>query len=151
MSNPTDIAAPVPPPPAPPRHRWLSVLVALLIFVAGGVCGAGLTVLVVVNRVQHAIRHPETAPARLAGVLQRRLDLTNEQRTQVEAIIAKRQTELIAIRREFQPRIAQQLEQLRGEISDVLTDEQRARWDDLFTAIVTRWLPPPAPAPPRPK
>ena len=118
-----------------------------MIFAAGVVCGAGGTVLVVVNRLQHAIHHPEDAPERLAGALQRRLDLTNEQRNQVEAIIARRQGELMAIRRQFQPQVVGQLDQLRDEIGQVLTDDQRERWTTLFTTYVNRWLPPP-PTPP---
>jgi hypothetical protein len=147
MSAAHDSAAPLELPPAPRRRRWPTVLLALAIFAAGLVCGAGATVLVVVNRVQHAIRHPEEAPARLAAVLQRRLDLTNEQRTQVEAIIARRQAELIAIRRQFQPQIAGQLDRLRDEIGEVLTDDQRVRWQKLFSTYVNRWLPPPPAAP----
>lgn len=147
MSTEHDSAAPVHLPPAPRRRRWPTVLLALTIFAAGAVCGAGATVLVVVKRVQHAIHHPEEAPARLAGVLQRRLDLTNEQRSQVEAIIAKRQQELMDIRRQFQPQIAGQLDQLRDEIDEVLTDEQREHWESLYKNYVTRWLPAPPPAP----
>jgi hypothetical protein len=138
-------------PPVPRRRRWPMVLLALAIFAAGAVCGAGATVIFVVNRVQHAIHHPEDAPARLAGVLQRRLDLTDAQRAEVDAIIAKRQTELLAIRREVQPQVADELEELRAEVDQVLTAEQREHWSKLFDTFIRRWLPqaPPPPAPVR--
>lgn len=129
-------------PPAPrPRRRWLTALLGILIFVAGAACGAGLTVVVVANRIQHAIQHPEEAPPRIADRLQWRLGLDDAQRAKIEAIVAKHQTELMAIRREVQPKVVEQLEQVRDEISGVLNDPQRERWTELFNEVRERWLP----------
>jgi hypothetical protein len=129
-------------PPAPlPRRRWLTALLGMLIFVAGAACGAGFTVVVVANRVQHAIQHPEEAPPRIAARLKWRLGLDDDQQAKVEAIVAKHQVELLAIRREFQPKVVDQLEQVRDEISGVLNDSQRERWTKLFDEVRERWLP----------
>jgi predicted Co/Zn/Cd cation transporter (cation efflux family) len=113
----------------------------MLIFVAGAACGAGFTVVVVANRVQHAIQHPEEAPPRIAARLKWRLGLDDDQQAKVEAIVAKHQVELLAIRREFQPKVVDQLEQVRDEISGVLNDSQRERWTKLFDEVRERWLP----------
>jgi hypothetical protein len=128
--------------PRAKQRRWVTLLLAVMIFAAGLVTGAGLTVLVVAKRVQYAIQHPETAPARISAVLQRRLGLDDAQKEQVESIVAKRQVELLAIRRDYQPRVTAELEQLRDEIGEVLTPSQRERWTELFDEYRNRWLPP---------
>jgi DNA anti-recombination protein RmuC len=125
-----------------PRRRWVTVLAALLIFSAGLASGVGLTVVVAVHRLQHAIHHPEEAPSRVAAMLQRRLRLSDEQKSQIEKIVAKRQAELTAIRQRFHPEVAKQLDELHKEIGEVLTEPQRERWAKMFSEFRERWLPP---------
>jgi hypothetical protein len=128
--------------PAPaPQRRWTTVLAAVLIFGAGLASGVGLTVVVAVHRLQHAIHHPEEAPARVAHMLQRRLGLSTEQESRIETIVAKRQAELTAIRQQFHPQIAHQLDELHQEIGEVLTAPQRERWASMFSEFRERWLP----------
>lgn len=135
----TQVSQPLPPPER--RRRWLTILLALVIFAAGVVSGGGLAVLFLVNRLQYAIHHPEVAPARIAATLDRRLGLDDEQEQQVEQIIARHQTEIAAIRRQFQPQIMQQLDQVRDEVAAVLTEPQREKWSQLFEQFQSRWLP----------
>ncbi len=125
-----------------PRRRWLTALLGVLIFGAGFACGAGFTIVVAVHRLQYAIHHPEEAPARVASTLQRKLRLDDAQKAKIEAIVAKHQVELAAVRREFQPRVIEQLEQIRDEIGQVLDDSQRERWTKMFDTVRDRWLPP---------
>jgi hypothetical protein len=121
------------------------VLAAVLIFGAGLASGVGLTVVVAVHRLQHAIHHPDEAPTRVASMLQRRLGLSDEQKSQIEAIVAKRQAELTAIRQQFHPEISHQLDELHREIGEVLTAPQRERWATIFSEFRERWLPPAPP------
>jgi hypothetical protein len=128
--------------PAPvKRRRWLTVVLAALIFAAGLVSGAAVTMAVAVHRLQYFIHHPEEAPARIAGRLQRRLGLDDVQKAKVEAIVANRQRELMTLRGEMQPQVLEQLNLLRAEISDVLTEPQRGRWQRMFDDLRERWLP----------
>jgi Skp family chaperone for outer membrane proteins len=132
-----------------PRRRWPIVLMALVIFLAGMASGAAVTIVYAVNRLQYAIHHLEVAPARISATLARRLDLSNEQQQEIEQIIARRQTEITAIRHEFQPRIVQQLDSVYSEVAAVLDDAQRTKWSRLFEQFKERWLPaapPDAPA-----
>jgi hypothetical protein len=129
------------PPAPPPRRRWLTALFGILIFVGGTACGAGLMLLVVDKRIQHAIHHPEEAPQRIATRLKWWLGLDADQRAKVEAIVSKHQVELMKIRREVQPKVVEQLGQVRDEISGVLTDSQRERWMKLYDEVRDRWLP----------
>jgi len=133
--------------PARPR-RWVRVLVALLIFIGGMVCGGGLTIIGAVERIHHAIHHPEEVPGRITRYLTRRLDLSDDQSHQIEQIIREHQKNLQEIRRGVQPRVEAELELLRRDISRVLTPEQRDKWDDIFDDALDRWMPPPPPASP---
>jgi len=143
---PNNVLQPLPPPAG--RRRWLTILLALVVFVAGMASGAALTVHFAVSRLQFAIHHPEAAPPRIAAVIQRRLDLDDQQRAEVEKIVAKHQREIAAIRRQFQPEIVDELDLVRDEIAAVLKEPQRERWTQLFEHFKQRWLPP---APPKPE
>ncbi len=125
-----------------PRRRWLTVLLGVLIFAGGFATGAGSTIIAAVHRLQYAIHHPEEAPARIAARLHRKLGLDETQQSEVEAIVAKHQAALAVIRREFQPKVMAQLEQIRDEISQVLTEPQREKWIQMFNDVRDRWLPP---------
>jgi Spy/CpxP family protein refolding chaperone len=132
--------------PARPR-RWVRIFAALLIFFGGMVCGGGLAVIVAVRNIRHAIHHPEEVPGRITRYLTRRLDLTADQADQVERDIAECQMHLQAIRRENQPRVSAELLLLRQRVAQVLTPEQRSKWDDIFDDAIDRWMPPPPPPP----
>ncbi len=142
--TPSNVSQQLPPPAG--RRRGLTILLALVIFVAGMASGAALTVHFAVSRLQFAIHHPEAAPPRIAAAIQRRLDLDDAQSAEVEKIIAKHQLEIAAIRSKFQPEIMQQLDSVRDEVAAVLKEPQREKWTQLFDQFQDRWLPvmPPA-------
>ena len=127
----------------PRRRRWLTLLLGLVIFIAGLAAGSGLTVLFAIRGLQYAIHHPEQGPARLASVLQRKLGLDDRQKSQVQAIATERQAALQGIRREFHPQVQHQFDLLREQVDGVLTDSQRTRWERLFDELRQRWTPPP--------
>jgi hypothetical protein len=140
MKPETTTLEPLPSPSG--KRRWLTLLLALVVFVAGMASGAALTVHYAVNRLQFAIQHPEFAPARIATTLQRRLDLDDAQTSQVEQIMVRRQVEISAVRRKFRPEIVEQLDAVRNEVAAVLTEPQREKWTQLFDQFQERWLPP---------
>lgn len=135
-----------PPLPSPRGGRWKRRLLALTLFLAGVVCGVGLTVIVAVNRLQHAIQHPEQAPDRIAKVLTRRLDLTPAQAADVRAALERHQQKLQAIRHEVWPRVREELDATRNDIAAVLDEKQRSHLDEMYDTVVTHWLPPEAAA-----
>ena len=142
MSNLNSNSMTIPPRP----RRWLRILASLLIFGAGMICGGGLTIVVAVHRITQAIHHPEEAPARITKYLTRRLDLNPDQAEKVEQLIAARQAHLQAIRREVQPRVESELNELKAEVNQILTPDQHVKWDQIFDEALDRWLPPPPPA-----
>jgi len=143
MSNPPSLPV-VTIPPRP--RRWLRFFAALLIFGAGLVCGSGATVFVAVRNIQRFIHHPEEVPPRITKFLTRKLDLSSQQADEIEPMIAETQKHLQEIRRENQPRVQRELATLHDQISQVLNDEQREKWDQVYDDALDRWMPPPPPA-----
>ena len=132
--------------PKRPR-RWRAMLLSLVIFLAGAVVGSALTVIVVAHRIQHAIRHPEEAPARIAKDLKKRLVLSDDQQQHVQAILAERLADLQTLRIQLQPQINAQLDLAFRQISEVLTPEQAQKWRMISHDYGREWLSP-APFPP---
>jgi hypothetical protein len=139
--------APSSPAVPPPRQRaaWVSLLIYLVVFVSGSVCGAGLTLVVARHRIQRLIHHPEAGMRQLDRALEDRLRLTPDQRTKVRAILEKRQAALQRARRIVQPQIEREFGELVKEINDVLTPRQQRAWHRMVSRM-RRWFPPPAAA-----
>src|ERR1051326_2923658 len=117
----------------PRRRRWVSWLLAIVIFFAGAAVGSGLAVVIVVRKVQYAIQHPEAARARLVSHLQRRLGLNAAQTSQVQQIMTRRQRALQEIRRDVQPRVEAQFDGMRDEIAATLDAGQREKWERMYS------------------
>jgi hypothetical protein len=127
----------------PRRSRlWARFLLWLIIFVSGGAAGAGVTLIVIRQRVLHAIQHLDEMPARIAGCLRQRYDLSDRQTQQVEEILVRRQHALRVIRRQFQPEVERELDRLQEDISAVLDDKQRTKWQEYFQKLRQTWTPP---------
>jgi hypothetical protein len=129
--------------PGRPR-RWSTILLAVLLFLAGGATGAALAVVFVVHRVAHMIQQPQDVPPRLTAYLRRHLGLTDAQASQLRAILDHREAGLIQIRHDVDPRVQAEIAQLRSEVAAVMTDAQRPKWYEMFDHARDRWLPPAA-------
>jgi hypothetical protein len=129
-------------PPRTGRSRpWLRGLLLLVIWISGAVVGAGGALIVARQRVLHRIHHPEEMPAAVVSRLQSKLGLNDRQAEQVETVLENGQREIQAVRRQFQPRLEDELDQLGEEIGAVLDRDQRRRWDDYFLRLRKTWLP----------
>ncbi len=129
-------------PPALHRpRRWLNWLLMLVLFLSGLGIGAGGTLIVVRNRILQAFHHPEKAPRQIAERLRSRLNLSDTQASQVEAIVRTHQVELRKIRRAVQPRVEEQLTQVEEEIGRVLDDGQRVKWHEIIAYLRKVWIP----------
>jgi hypothetical protein len=130
------------PSPVRPRRRWLSVLLVVVLLGCGALIGSGLTVLVAVNRLQHALHHPEEFPAKATAMLRHKLGLSDDQAAKVEDIFRHRQAALLAIRREARPRVEAELGRVRAEVAEVLDAAQVNEWNLWFEEKRAKWLPP---------
>lgn len=133
------------------RTRMLAVLLLVSVFAAGLVAGAAINHL---TGATAEVRRgdgprggrmgpggPGGQPPSPAAMLARRLELTGDQREQVEAIFERRRQSTEVILSEFQPRIEAQRDSTDMEIRAVLTPEQTVEFDRI---VAER---PPAPGP----
>jgi hypothetical protein len=118
------------------------VLLMLAIFASGFVVGSFATGMFIRGKVIESIQSPESVPPRIAARLRRVLDLSDAQTDEVTAIIEKRRLAIQSIRREFQPQIEKQLDEAQAEIAEILSGEQRERWQRHITDMRSIWLPP---------
>ena len=128
---------------------WQVVLATVAIFVAGLVTGGAVTLGVV----RWAVRHPRINPAQMFMPGQQRpgsgqpsqigpqlmrsfigqLDLTDEQRAKIQPIARRTVGQLARERREVQLTSALLIEKMQDEIADVLTPEQRVKFENLIS------------------
>jgi Spy/CpxP family protein refolding chaperone len=125
---------------------WQVILATIAIFVAGLVTGGAVTLGVVKWIASH--RGPNPA-ALLQGFPQRQgqmqqfgpqlmrryaeqLGLTDEQRARIVPIVRRTAAQLGRDRREVQLQTALALEKMQDEIADVLTPEQRLKFEDMI-------------------
>ena len=126
--------------PVARRRRWVSILLALVIFGSGCIAGGAAALLIVRNRIREAVRHPELAPTMVANVLRRKLALDEEQTQAVEAILRTRHE---AFRRQMHPRATAELQRVEKEVAEVLTPAQQTKWEALLDEWRSNWVPPP--------
>jgi len=129
------------PLPAPRRRRWLSILLALLVFMSGLAIGAAGAVAFIVHQVQYTIHHPALVPERAAARLASKLSLTPVQQAQVREVITRHQAKIQHLRREVQPRIEVELQGVYDEVAAVLDPKQCATWQALYSDFKAKWLP----------
>ena len=145
--------------PSPKLWRRRGCVTAVLLvaaFAFGIVCGAGGSIYIIAKRVQANIRHPEQRVENGTRTLTRRLGLTESQEPKVRAILQTSHQAMSKLRRRQAPEVARLLTETDQQITEVLTQEQRAKWRQLVDRWRRAWLPPeidsrlPPPDQPRP-
>ncbi len=121
------------------RPRLLAVL-ALLLAAVGGVA-AGVALDQSMSQSRHlgflargtAFRPPPNRHPRseLLDRLDASLDLTGEQRVRVDSVLARREAEMRALRDQVRPRFDSIAGRTRTDLLQILTPEQRARFEEL--------------------
>jgi len=106
----------------------VAVLVVLLTFTAGVAVGVFTSHMVILHGGHGAPRFPTTA---MVNRLDRRLDLTDAQRAQVEQIIRRRHARIDGMWDDLRPRMRAEIDQTNAEISRILTPEQRVKFERL--------------------
>ncbi len=130
----------------PLRRRWPAVVMMIVVFAAGVAIGAGAAV-VYFDRVNLYYRtHPEKMPQRWASRLASELDLSSDQAFQVQQILEQRLQGFQEARRLAYPLYKPEFERIDREISALLTDRQKAKWNEYYASIVRTYKPDQAPA-----
>ena len=120
---------------SPRTVRLLTAVLLVATFAAGLLTGAGIC---------YWTPDRQPPPPMLAPLPLRELDLTEEQKDRVFAIIEKRRPELETILDETYPKVREINEEIEKDVRKVLTPEQRTRLDELKA----RRPPPPRGGPP---
>lgn len=129
-AEPTQPAERAQPTPARPRldgrrRALLLVLVGLLLFGSGTVTGAGLSALFLGSRMRHAARNPGQVAA---AAMTRQLNLTAQQRGQVDAILERHKSDFAAVRKQM----AENYRSMADEVKAVLTPEQQRTFETML-------------------
>ena len=104
----------------------VAILVVVVTFTAGVAVGVFATHVVHV-RGEHM---PSVFPAKMmVKRLDRRLDLSDQPRAQVEQIIRRHHTAITAMWQDLHPRVHAEIEQANVEITRILTPEQRKKFE----------------------
>ncbi len=115
----------LPPRRGPVAQSGMTLLMAVVVFLAGGVCGAA---------VMRAAAGPkplsslDEIPTRISRRMQRELGLSSAQRAEIEDIIRAHQPELRRIRARILPKMRAEVHRTIDEIATVLTPDQAQRW-----------------------
>ena len=113
-------------------NRWRVILAAAVIFLAGVATGA----VVVRTYAPKIVKRTHISPPLPIGhdrrqeyisKLDRELQLTAEQRTQVEGILAGSQERMKQIWAPMEPQVKEEYRRTRREISEILNPEQQAK------------------------
>lgn len=127
---------------------WVrTVILAGVVFLAGGIVGGAGTVLVIKRQLSEFIRHPEDAPDRVMPWIKRRFRLDEEQAIAVERLVAEHHERLQKIRYETTPRVRRELAEFQAGVDAVLRPEQRELWNRRLGQMTDFWFPelPPLP------
>jgi Spy/CpxP family protein refolding chaperone len=108
--------------------RWAALALVFTLFVVGVCVGAlGMHLYDA-----HWKRGPEPPGGeRFIARLERELNLTDEQRQRIDEIVEESRREGDALHREMLPRVHEHMRATRQKIREVLTREQRARFEEL--------------------
>jgi len=116
--------------------RWVAIVAVVALFLSGISIGALGVVLL-----GHHGGAPEGAPGALMRSpipppevfidhLSRQLGLDDDQKGKIEVILAESEKRSDEIRREIRPRLEAQIEETHRRISELLTPEQRQKFDE---------------------
>jgi hypothetical protein len=123
------------------KSRWKLALLGLVIFFCGMVIGAGITFHAGSVMMFRAISPRGEMAERVTKHIDRDLDLTDEQRSQVAKIVAHRISASKNILIDAYVRIEEEFELLHDEVAPILTEQQKLRWEKHYKklkGVITR-------------
>ncbi len=109
-------------------HRWRMALSGLAILIAGITIGAAGAVLIIRPTDRRPPPDMSVAVRDMVGRFREVLDLSDEQVNSIRSILRQRMENLEKIRTDARPLIEAELQAMKTEIDQVLTEEQRNHW-----------------------
>jgi Spy/CpxP family protein refolding chaperone len=127
--------------PRPIRRRLWMTLMMLGIFAGGLVLGSALTVATIVHRVREAIHTPGKTAERIMSRMMKDLDLTDEQASQVRAVVRRNMIELRVQKAKERAQVSGRMKMIRQEMDEILTPEQEQKLNQRFDRLQKLWMP----------
>ena len=120
--------------------RAAAVAVVVVAFVAGILVGVAGDHLYLIRSGRLSPRHTTSrfAADRMADRLTHELDLTPQQKTQVQQIIERHRAKIDATMANVRPQVRQELDATNAEIETILTPAQKTKFADLRMRIGAR-------------
>ena len=110
------------------RMRLLGVGLLAVTFIAGALSGAALDRVLNAEETARPDRGGDRNDRRRAYIIDR-VEMSDDQRSSIDAILEERSERMRAVWREVEPRMDAITDSARMEIMEVLTPEQRARYE----------------------
>lgn len=132
-------------PPRRPR-RWVTLLLCTVIFLAGGVLGAGVTILLKVETWPRPRKTLEERRDQMTDRIAGKLSLDQKQTKKLRAIVERRLRNIETIRLKILPEMNTEADALDRELRAILKKDQVASWEKLFATLRKNWFretPPP--------
>lgn len=118
------------------KTTFIAVIILVLTFSAGAIVGVFADRMLLMHGRFGPRPHAERfATNMLVNRLDRRLDLTDAQREQIQEILDKRHERVLALWSDIDPRVRAEIEGANAEIAKVLTPEQRRKFEQLKLGI----------------
>jgi Spy/CpxP family protein refolding chaperone len=118
--------------------RAAAVAVVVVAFIAGILVGVAGDHLYLLRTGRLSPRHGRFAADRMADRLTHALDLSPQQKTQVQQIIERHRAKIDATMANVRPQVRQELDATNAEIETVLTPEQKTKFANLRMRIGAR-------------
>ena len=118
-------------------NKWKVSIIVALIFVVGYLAGIGTLISLWYFKFSHLSYMGD--PTRIMSRLNKTLNLNQEQKETVEQIVQQTRKDLINLRDEVKPKIRRRIEQARDEITTILNDEQRNKFNQFIEKRLARF------------
>jgi len=109
-------------------YYWRTAFFGLVILIAGIVIGGASISIYMTHRITRPPRGPEFNSLQVIPPLRRNLNLSKEQSDKIKPIIDGSMKKLRDIREDARTEIESTLQQMNKEISSILTETQRQKW-----------------------
>jgi len=119
--------------------NWKSILLLVLVFLAGLAVGVVGTRIAVRRIIQQAIVHPERVQTLLERDLTRKLHLDNHQQVQLHGILTDARSQLGKLRQEYQPQAGAIFLNADQSLAALLTPDQQVRYEKFKQANRPLW------------
>ena len=125
------------------RKRGVRLLIMCLIFLSGLIVGAVSSRIVTRSQMIAMLKNPEKIPDRILPRLKSSLKLTEPQYEAISLIVREHHREMEELRAQSYPGLLLEFKDMRNEVAEHLSPEQKKTWESLASMVEGSYLPSP--------